>query len=269
MREEFEFIRQYGPLMLFAWVFVNQAGIPVPVLPVLLTAGALAGRHQLDMAVVLSAAATASVSADLFWYTIGRRGGAHVLGWLCRLTLEPDSCVRRAQGLLVKHGLLRSLLITKFLPGLNPLAVGLAGTVGVSVSRFLAYDMANSVMWSATWIGLGYGLRDWIEKVVLWIAQFGRNAIGLVAAVVLAYVGVKYVRRRLFIRSLSVARVDPAEVRQRLDAREALMIVDLRSAIDAAAAPYTIPGALRMEPEELTRRHSEIPRDTDIVLFCT
>ena len=122
-------IVQYGWPILFAWVFADQAGIPVPVVPLLLGAGALAGGQRLSLSVAIALAVAASLLADLGWYALGRRHGARALGILCRITLEPDSCVRRAQELFLRQRL-RTLLIAKFLPGVNPLAAGLAGAVG-------------------------------------------------------------------------------------------------------------------------------------------
>ena len=103
-------------------------------------AGALAGGQRLSLSFAIALAVAASLVADLAWYAVGRRHGLRALGVLCRITLEPDSCLRRAQNLFLRHRL-RALLIAKFLPGVNPLAAGLAGAVGVGVVRFVAYDL--------------------------------------------------------------------------------------------------------------------------------
>ena len=123
-----ETILLYGWPMLFAWVFADQAGIPIPVVPLLLGAGALAGGQRLSLSLAIALAVAASLVADLAWYAVGRRHDLRALGVLCRITLEPDSCLRRAQNLFLRHRL-RALLIAKFLPGVNPLAAGLAGVL--------------------------------------------------------------------------------------------------------------------------------------------
>ena len=259
---------QYGWPILFAWVFADQAGIPVPVVPLLLGAGALAGGQRLSLSLAIALAVAASLLADLAWYAVGRRHGPRALGILCRITLEPDSCLRRAQDLFLRHRL-RTLLIAKFLPGVNPLAAGLAGAVGVGVARFVAYDLGSAVAWAGTWAVLGYALSDVISKAMDGASRLGRGALALLGIVLAAYVMTKVAQRRRFLHRLRVARISPAELRRRVEAGESPVIVDLRTALEETADPYTIPGAVRMAPEELERRHLEIPRDVDIVLFCS
>jgi len=263
-----ETILQYGWPILFAWVFADQAGIPVPVVPLLLGAGALAGGHRLSLSLAIALAVAASMLADLAWYTVGRRHGPRALGILCRITLEPDSCVRRAQDLFLRHRL-RALLLAKFLPGMNPLAAGLAGAVGVGVARFATYDLGSAVAWAGTWAVLGYVMSDVIAQAVDGASWLGQGALALLGTVLAAYVVIKFAQRRRFLRRLRVARIDPAEVQRRVEAGEPPMIVDLRTALEQTADPYTIPGALRIAPEELEQRHLEIPRDVEIVVFCS
>lgn len=263
-----ETILQYGWPILFAWVFVDQAGIPVPVVPLLLGAGALADGQRLSLSLAIALAVAATLLADLAWYALGRRHGARALGVLCRITLEPDSCVRRAQELFLRHRL-RALLIAKFLPGVNPFAAGLAGAVGVGLARFVAYDLGSAVVWAGTWTVLGYIMSDVIVQAVDWAAGLGQGALALLVTGLVAYVVIKYAKRRHFLRQLRIARISPGEVQRRVEAGEHPMIVDLRTVLEESADPYTIPGALRMAPEELEDRHREIPRDGEIVLFCS
>jgi membrane protein DedA with SNARE-associated domain len=258
----------YGWPMLFAWVFADQAGIPIPVVPLLLGAGALAGGQRLSLSVAIALAVAASLVADLAWYTVGRRHGPRALGVLCRLTLEPDSCLRRAQDLFLRHRL-RSLLIAKFLPGVNPLAAGLAGAVLVGVVRFVAYDLGGAVAWAGTWTGLGYAMSDTVGKAMEGASRLGQRALALLVTVLVAYLVIKAARRRRFFLQLRVARISPVELQRRVDAGEHPMVVDLRTGLEESADPYTIPGALRVAAEDLEQRHLEIPRDAEIVLFCS
>ena len=263
-----ENILQYGWLILFAWVFVDQAGIPVPVVPLLLGAGALARGNPLSLSLAIALAVAASMLADLAWYGVGRRYGLRALGVLCRITLEPDSCVRRAQDVFLRHRL-RALLLAKFLPGVNPLAAGLAGAVGVGVVRFVAYDLGSAVAWAGSWTALGYLMSDVIATALDGASNLGHGAVALLGAALAAGVVIKFVKRRRFLRQLRIARIGPAEVKRQVDAGERAIIVDLRTTLEENADPYTIPGALRMTPEELEQRHLEIPRDVEIVLFCS
>lgn len=261
-------IAQYGWPILFAWVLADQAGIPVPVVPLLLGAGALAGGQRLSLSLAIVLAVAASLLADVAWYALGRRHGARALGILCRITLEPDSCVRRAQQLFLRHRL-RALLIAKFLPGVNPLAAGLAGMVRVAFRRFVIYDLGSAVVWAGTWTVLGYVMSDVIANAVEGASGLGHGALALLAGGLMAYVVIKFAKRRRFLRELRIARISPAEVQRRVDAGEQLIILDLRTALEESTDPYTIPGALRIAPEELQEHHLEIPHDAEVVLFCT
>src|SRR5271169_4165869 len=139
MHRTIEFLLHHGYLVLLAWVFAEQAGVPVPSLPLLLAAGALAGAGKLNFAIALLVCLLAAVSADTIWYELGRKKGIKILQLLCKISLEPDSCVRRTEGLFEKQGA-RSLLFAKFLPGLNTVATPLAGIVNMRVRKFLLFD---------------------------------------------------------------------------------------------------------------------------------
>jgi membrane protein DedA with SNARE-associated domain len=242
--------------------------VPLPVAPLLLAAGALAATQRLSFPLALGLTVVGSLIADLLWYAIGRRRGGEALGVLCRITLEPDTCVRRAQDLFMKYRL-GSLLLGKFLPGVNPLTAGLAGVAGTGLLRFLVYDIGSAAVWAGTWTGLGYLLSDVVEDLTRRISRFGEVALAVLGVGLAVYVAVKYVQRRRFIRQLRIARIAPEDVARRLEAGERVLIVDLRTALDAATDPYTIPGALRMTPEEIEHRHAQIARDVELVLFCT
>src|SRR5213083_2881098 len=129
---------RHGYLVVFGWVLAEQIGLPLPAVPFLLAGGALAGNGRLSLALVLAAAALASLVSDSIWYWIGRVGGGRVLRWLCRIFLEPDSCVRRTQDAFGRYGA-RSLLFAKFVPGFNtaapPLAVQLPARAGGELRR--------------------------------------------------------------------------------------------------------------------------------------
>jgi membrane protein DedA with SNARE-associated domain len=266
--EILEFLVRHGPPVLFAWVFVDQAGIPLPAVPLLLVVGALVGSGQLSLWVALGATVAGCLGADVLWYTFGRRRGARVLGLLCRITLEPDSCVRRVEDMFIAYRL-GSLVIAKFLPGLNPLAAALSGVVKVQLGRFVLSAAASALAWAATWVGLGYVFSGLIEEVAAQVSRLGGASVLVLLGLLGAYVGVKYVQRRRFLRALRIARISPEELKQRLDDGRETMVVDLRTRLDVQAMPYAIPGALRISADELEQRHEAIPRGVEIVLYCT
>jgi membrane protein DedA with SNARE-associated domain len=262
------FVTRFGHPLLFAWVFVDQGGIPVPAVPLLLVVGALGHAGRINVAAALGATVAGCLAADLLWYAFGRRRGVRALGLLCRVTLEPDTCVRRVEDLFSAYGL-RSFVIAKFLPGLNPLAAALLGVVQIGVGRFVASAVAGALAWAVAWIGLGYLFGDVIDEIAALASRFGGTSALIAAALLVGYVGFKYAQRHRFLRDLRMARIGPDELKQRLDDGRETIIVDLRTTLDVETTPYVIPGALRISPDDLERRHQEIPRGVEIVLYCT
>src|SRR5262245_10170698 len=181
MTDATEFLLTYGYALLFACVLAEQIGLPVPAVPVLLGVGALAGSGRMSVWVALGLALLASLPPDLIWYELGRRRGSWVLGVLCRLSLEPDSCVRRTETVFLRYGR-RTLLFAKFLPGLSTVAPPLAGIVGIRPGQFLLLDSLGALIWSGTWIALGYLFSGAIERVAAEVARLG-NWVLLLAGV--------------------------------------------------------------------------------------
>jgi membrane protein DedA with SNARE-associated domain len=263
-----DFVVRHGEVLIFLYVFADQIGIPVPAVPGLLAMGALAATGKVNAVVALAASVGASVLADLVWYGLGRRRGSQVLRLVCKVSLERDSCVRRTEEIFLRYGV-RALIFAKFVPGLSTVAPPLAGMTGVSLPRFAAYSALAAVLWAGTWGGLGYWAGEALQQVTDQSGRLGRGLFVVVAAGVVLYVVVKWAERRRFIRALWVARIGQEELKRRLGSGEPLLIVDLRSALDFAATPLTIPGALRIAPDELERRHQEIPRDREVILYCS
>ena len=209
---------------------------------------------------------TACLIADNVWFQLGRRRGARILNFLCRIALEPDSCVRKTENAFSKYGV-RSLLVAKFVPGLNAVAAPMAGSSGTTFGRFLWFDTLGVLIWMLTYCGLGYVFSDQLETVGLYAMRMGSGLIGLLVALLAAWITWKFVQRQRFLRKLAVARITAEELRGKLDAGEDVMIIDLRSAREAEL--YSIPGALRISIEDLAEQHGDIPRDRDVILFCS
>src|SRR5262245_6075735 len=177
----------YGLAVVFAWTFAVQAGVPVPAVPMLVGAGALSGSGRMDLALAVAPAVAATVGADVLWYLLGRRHGTQVLGLLCRFSLDPDSLIRHAKERFAAHRL-RYLVLATFLPGMNPLASGLAGAVPIRFERFLLCAATGAVLWAGAWIVLGYLCADVIGVVATRAARFGGPLLAVAAAAVIAYV---------------------------------------------------------------------------------
>jgi membrane protein DedA with SNARE-associated domain len=260
-----DFLIRHGYAVLFGWVLIEQMGLPIPAAPLLIAAGALARAGKINLMFAVALAFVAVILADLFWYGLGRYRGARILKLLCRISLEPDSCVRRTENLFVRHGAL-SLLIAKFVPGLNTVAPSLAGIFRMRVRRFMVFDFLGGLFWVVTVTSLGLILSDQLEQIAL---RWGGWLVAVLAGTLAAYVLWKFIQRRRFIRRLRIARITPKELMDKLTAGETISILDLRQPMDIEAFPKMIPGALRMAMEEIEDRHGEIPRDRDVVLYCS
>ena len=260
------FVERHGYALLFLWVMAEQSAIPLPSAPLLLAAGALIHAGRLHIVPAILCCMIAALVADTVWFALGRNRGRQVLRLVCRLSLEPDSCVRQTENAFLKYGM-SSLLVSKFIPGLNTVAAPLAGHSRSSYLRFALYDTAGALIWSGAYLAVGYLFSEQLEKAIGYAARTGSNLFLLAAALVAGWIGWKFLQRHRFLRQLEVARITPAELQQRLTAGEELFIVDLRSGL--VEEPALIPGAVRIAPEELAARGGEIPRDREIILFCS
>ena len=268
MHNFLEFLIRHGYLVLLVWVFVEQAGLPIPSLPLLLAAGALSGIHQMNFFLALGACLIGAVVADSMWYQLGKHKGVRVIQLLCRISLEPDSCVRRTQGVFEKQGA-HSLLFAKFIPGLSTVATPLAGIFHMRLRRFLLFDALGSLIWAGTFLGLGFVFRDQLERLAQGIASLGAGASVLILGLLGIYISYKFIARKKFLRALRIGRITVEELKQKLDEKEDLTIVDLRHSLDFEADPETIPGAFRMDARELEEKDHPLPTDRDIILYCT
>lgn len=263
-----EFLLRHGYFVLTVWVFAEQVGLPIPSIPILLAAGALAGVGRMNPATALLCCVVAAVIADSLWFQLGRLRGIQVLQLLCRISLEPDSCVRRTEHVFSTRGA-RTLLVSKFLPGVNTVAPPMAGVVHMKPWRFLLFDALGALLWAGTYIGLGYAFSGEIERLAANAETMGGVAVAVFSAGLAGYLAYKLFARERFLRELRIARIGVDDLKAKLDSGEDVVIVDLRRALDVKAEPETIPGALRMDAQELERTNDLFPGDREIVLFCT
>jgi len=258
-------VERHGYVLLFTWVLAEQGALPIPSLPLLVAVGALVRAGKMHALAALACCLAGALAADLVWFYFGRTRGKRVLRFLCRVSLEPDSCVRQTENAFLKHGL-NTLLIAKFVPGLNAVAAPLAGDSGVSVARFLGIDSAGTVIWSGAYLGVGYLFSNQVEKALSYAQQLGSGVLTLVLGLLGAWIIWKYAQRRRFLSQLQGERITPEELRVRLDAGEDVLVVDLRSALDGEST--AVPGAIRISAEELAANPQQIPRDREIILYC-
>jgi len=263
-----QFLIDHGLPFVFGAVFVEQMGLPLPAPPWLLAAGALCATGKLGLLPVIVATVVACLVADAIWFYLGRYRGAQVLGILCRISLEPDSCVRRTQNLFARYGM-RGVLVAKFLPGMSTIAPPLAGMSGAGAGRFLVFDAVGSLLYGASFIFLGYFFSAQIEQIAAGLASIGGSALGLMVGAIALFIAYKYWQRQRLLRELHMARITVDELRLKLDKGENPFILDLRSDLELQQDPAVIQGAIHAALDEIETRHHEFPRDRDIVVYCS
>ena len=267
MSASVQFLIDHGYYLLFFWVLLEQLGLPIPAAPLFLAAGALAHVGQLNLALVFGVAVTAALLSDLCWYHVGRLRGKKALSFVCRISLDRDSCIKHTGELLTRHGG-RLLLVAKFIPGLNALATPSAGIARMALPKFILLDGLGSSLWAGTFTGMGYLFSADIEHIAGMLGRLGAWTGLIFPGSLAAYIVWKYIRRRNFLRQLSVLRITAEEVKQRLDAGDRLTILDVRNRDEVREESFTLPGAFSLPLAELEGHHQQIPRDHDIILYC-
>ena len=262
------YVAQYGVALVFANVLVEQIGIPIPALPTLIVAGALARDGKLSLTMLIAAAVVASLAADSIWYALGRRYGNRVLKTLCRVSLSPDSCVRQTEGIFERWGM-ASLVAAKFITGFSTIAPPLAGAMGANLPAFLFYDALGTVLWAGGGLMLGFVFHKEIDDVLSFLEGLGTGALYLLGAGLALFVLYKWWQRRRFYKALRMARISADELRRLFAEEEKPVVVDVRGAGERLRDPRRIPGATTMELSELDQRLASLPPDRDIVLYCT
>jgi membrane protein DedA with SNARE-associated domain/rhodanese-related sulfurtransferase len=263
-----QFLVDHGASVLFLVVFVEQVGLPIPALPLLIAAGALVGAGKMSVLTALLVPIAASLPPDLAWYYLGRVKGGKVLGFLCRISLEPDSCVRDTENLFHRNGP-RALLLAKFIPGFSTVAPPLAGIVGMGAATFLFYDTVGALIWAGLCSGVGALFSNQLEQLALVFDQTGGWFLTIIGVGLAGFIGYKFFHRQKFLRDLRMAKITVDELKQRMDAGDPITVVDVRHPLALELDPETIPGALNFLMEEIEHRHHEIPRDRDIILYCS
>jgi len=259
---------QFGVALVMLNVLLDQIGLPVPALPTLILSGAVvAGRHDLAVE-LLAGAALACVVPDAGWYLAGRRYGGRVMKLLCRISLNPDSCVSQTQLRFERWGP-GAVLFAKFVPGLSIIAPPLAGATGMGWGRFLSLSAASALLWVGIALGVGMLLQPQIALLLPRAEHLATVTAELAGALLAGYVGLKWWERQRFFRALRMARISVDELYELIDAGAAPIIVDVRSATARVLEPRQVPGALSITIETIGEELKQLPRDREIVLYCS
>jgi len=270
MSELLSVMTRHGYALTFALLFAEAMGFPLPGAIALVAAGAAVASHSLWAPLVLLAAILGLMLGDVAQFWLGKYAGWALLGFLCRVSVNPETCILRSAESFYKRGKV-TLVIAKFIPGVNTMAAPLAGSMKMPFWQFLRLDAAGALLYSLTYVAVGFVSRDFLAAVLRGFHAAGRamEAVVMVALVVYAIYRVTQYRKHRMDRV--VPRIQVQELAARLASGDAdrVQIVDVRSHgyYDSGAA--RIKNSIRIEPNNLEEEIKNLPRDKDIYLYCT
>ena len=264
-----DLILRYGVPLVFLNVFLEQIGAPIPAVPTLIIAGALARNGQMSSTSVLTSAVIASLIADWIWFLLGRRYGYRILRTLCRISLSPDSCVRETEAYFDRWGM-KSLLFAKFIPGFSTVAPPIAGATKASTIQFLIYDAFGAFFWAGTAVAAGRLFHHAIGKLLQRLEDLGWWSVVFVGSLIALIVLVKWWQRRTFYKKLRVARVTVDDLKSMIDRGESPIVLDVRTRGARKRDLRRIPTAIvASAPEEVAQQLEHVPPTNPIILYCT
>jgi len=258
----------FGLTAVFANVLLNQLGLPVPVIPTLILAGAFAYDGRLSAAGLFVVSAAGCAIGDTVWYLSGRWYGNRVMKLLCRISLTPDSCVSQTQTRFERWGA-NALIAAKFVPGLSLVAPPLAGATRMNFAQYTLFAGLGTILWVGVYVGAGFLLGPQIDRLLPQLRAVGGTTLLVLLALLAAYIAYKWWERHRFYAFLRMARITVEELNRLLDSGAAPLIVDVRSETARTLEPRRIPGAVHVPVQDMERHIKELPRDREIVLYCT
>jgi membrane protein DedA with SNARE-associated domain len=261
-------LAQHGLALVFANVLLAQAGVPIPAVPILVVAGAFVAQGQIALAPLLLVSIVASLIGDTVWYWAGRRYGYGVLRTLCRVAIEPDSCVKQTENIFERWGT-PSLVLAKYVPGFATVAPPLAGTMRVGLAAFLGYSAIAALLWAGLPVALGAAFHAEVERALEWLESMGTGAVAGIAAVVLLYIGIKGVQRFLLIRFLRMVRISAEELRELMAREPKPVVLDVRSATARKLDPRRLPGAIAVSIEAPQAALAAVPPEREVIVYCS
>jgi membrane protein DedA with SNARE-associated domain/rhodanese-related sulfurtransferase len=268
MNETVHFIARHGYWLLVLAVLGKQACLPIPTTLFVLAAGALAHSGRLGVPFIVGISVTTFLLADLAWYEVGRRSGDRLLHFVFGLSRDPEACVNRATAAFASHGP-KTLLVSKFVLGLDAVAAPLAGAAAVPRLRFLVFDAFGATLWTVTFTALGYMFSDQLDLVAAHVIRMG-TSVALIVIIGIGFLLVRrFVRWRNFAPHFRTRKITSEQLRDKLISGADILIVDMQGQGNDAAETTAIPGAVRIDPHRL-EQYKDIflwPR-REIVLYC-
>ena len=261
-------ITQYGLALVFANVLMQQMGLPIPALPTLIVAGALAADGKISALALFGVAFIACAISDATWYTVGRLFGRRVVKLLCRVSLSPESCVRQSESLIQRWGSL-TFVLGKFVPGLVTISPAMAGTMRVSGRSFALLDGLGAAVWAGVAIGTGMLFHREISHLIGHLQELGAIALALIGVLLAGYIASRWWQRRRFYHKLRMARIGVDELHRLIAEGRRPVIVDLRASLVRDRDSRFIPGALVVDLANVDQWIDQAPTDREIIFYCT
>jgi membrane protein DedA with SNARE-associated domain/rhodanese-related sulfurtransferase len=270
-----EVIARYGVLVVFLNVLGSSLGLPLPVIPTLITVGAGitlathgASPAVLHFATIIGAAMTGGILGDLVWFQGGKRYGESTLHMVCKLSLSRETCVRKTERFFGRWGV-RVLIVARFLPGLSLVAVPLCGAMAVRLRTFILHDGAGVALWASVGLTIGAIFASQIDGVFALISHLGWHTLFVIGIALVLYVAYRYCRRVLLAKALEKARISVGELHALLANNPRPVVFDIRSAERRVLDPFVIPGAVLADERKLQQIVECYGANRTLVIYCS
>jgi len=261
---------RHGSALTFVLLLAEALGLPFPAALALVAAGAACASHTLSTPTVLLTAMVALLIGDTAQFWLGRYTGWALLGFLCRLSMNPETCILRSAESFYKRGK-TTLLIAKFIPGINTMAAPLAGSMKMRFGQFLQLDFGGALLYAVTYFSVGYLSRDFLAATLNGFHEAGRAMEIVIGAALVVYAIYRGAQFRRYKKYRIMPRVQVQELAARLasDQADRVQIVDVRSHGYYDIGAERINGSIRIEPNNLDEEIKNLAKDKDIYLYCT
>lgn len=270
MNDLLSMMARHGYALTFTLLLAEAIGVPFPAAIALVAAGAAVASHALWGPGVLASALAALLIGDIGQFWLGRSTGWALLGFLCRLSMNPETCILRSAESFYKRGKL-TLVIAKFIPGINTMAAPLAGSMKMRFGQFLQLDFLGACLYSMTYLLVGFLSRDFLAATLNSFHAAGRAMEAVITIALVIYAVYRIAQMMKYRKYDVVPRVQVQELAMRLasDERSRVLIVDVRSHGYYDRGSERILGSIRIEPNNLEEELKRIPKDKDVYLYCT
>jgi membrane protein DedA with SNARE-associated domain/rhodanese-related sulfurtransferase len=260
-------LQEYGILIVFGIVLVEQIGLPIPAFPILIVAGAMSVDGDTRWPAVLAVAIVACLISDFFWFRAGRYYGKRILKLLCKISLSPDYCVSQTEDNFKRWGP-KALVVAKFIPGFNTIAPPLAGAMGTGTGTFLGFSVLGGLVWSGTGLAIGAYFHTSVDQVLDILSTMGTTALVVLGVLLLLFVSFKYVERKRFHQSVDIERISIDDFKRLLEQGKEPVLIDARSETAQLLDP-AVPGALLFNGGEPSADIAALDKGRHIIVYCS